>query len=111
MLDEILQGKRLEKYVPLINWITTYQRAWLRWGSGCRDSGGRGNAGHRTRLCRQVPLRSQRRSRIVGDGRGQHWIGRGLICGLGLGIVGALMLIVLALSKLFITALCLATGW
>jgi high affinity sulfate transporter 1 len=30
MLDEILQGKRLEKYVPLIAWITTYQRAWLR---------------------------------------------------------------------------------
>jgi SulP family sulfate permease len=30
MLDEILQGKRLEKYVPLISWITTYQRAWLR---------------------------------------------------------------------------------
>ena len=30
MLDEILQGKRLEKYVPLIGWITTYQRAWLR---------------------------------------------------------------------------------
>jgi MFS superfamily sulfate permease-like transporter len=30
MLDEILQGKRLEKYIPLIGWITTYQRAWLR---------------------------------------------------------------------------------
>ena len=30
MLDEILQGKRLEKYVPLIGWITRYQRAWLR---------------------------------------------------------------------------------
>jgi SulP family sulfate permease len=30
MLDEILQGKRLEKYVPLIGWITSYQRAWLR---------------------------------------------------------------------------------
>ena len=30
MLDEILQGKRLEKYVPLIGWITTYQRGWLR---------------------------------------------------------------------------------
>ena len=30
MLDEILQGKRLEKYVPLIGWLTTYQRAWLR---------------------------------------------------------------------------------
>jgi SulP family sulfate permease len=30
MLDEILQGKRLEKYVPLIGWIITYQRAWLR---------------------------------------------------------------------------------
>jgi high affinity sulfate transporter 1 len=30
LLDEILQGKRLEKYVPLIGWITTYQRAWLR---------------------------------------------------------------------------------
>ena len=30
MFDEILQGKRLEKYVPLIGWITRYQRAWLR---------------------------------------------------------------------------------
>jgi sulfate permease, SulP family len=30
LLDEILQGKRLEKYVPLIGWITNYQRAWLR---------------------------------------------------------------------------------
>ena len=30
MLDEILQGRRLEKYVPLIGWVTTYQRAWLR---------------------------------------------------------------------------------
>jgi sulfate permease, SulP family len=30
LLDDILQGRRLEKYVPLINWITTYQRAWLR---------------------------------------------------------------------------------
>src|SRR5512137_1816732 len=30
LLDEILQGKRLEKYVPFIGWVTTYQRAWLR---------------------------------------------------------------------------------
>jgi SulP family sulfate permease len=30
LLDDILQGKRLEKYVPLIGWLTTYQRAWLR---------------------------------------------------------------------------------
>jgi SulP family sulfate permease len=30
MLNEILQGKRLERYVPLIGWITSYQRAWLR---------------------------------------------------------------------------------
>ncbi len=30
LLDEILQGKHLEKYVPLIGWITTYQKAWLR---------------------------------------------------------------------------------
>lgn len=30
LLDEVLQGKRLERYVPLIGWITTYQRAWLR---------------------------------------------------------------------------------
>ena len=30
LLDEILQGRRLEKYIPLIGWITTYQRAWLR---------------------------------------------------------------------------------
>jgi H+/Cl- antiporter ClcA len=66
----------------------------------------------------------------------QHVIARGLIGGLGLGIagallplvlfsgeaetlevinhaaeIGALMLIVLALVKLFITTLCLATGW
>src|SRR5512136_3385400 len=30
LVNEILEGKRLEKYVPLINWVTTYQRAWLR---------------------------------------------------------------------------------
>ena len=30
LLEEILRGKRLEKYVPLIGWITSYQRAWLR---------------------------------------------------------------------------------
>src|SRR5512135_3087588 len=30
LLNEILEGKHLEKYVPLIGWITTYQRAWLR---------------------------------------------------------------------------------
>src|SRR5512135_432681 len=30
LLDEILQGQRLEKYVPLIGSITSYQRAWLR---------------------------------------------------------------------------------
>jgi SulP family sulfate permease len=30
LLNEILQGKRLEKYVPLIGWVTTYQKAWLR---------------------------------------------------------------------------------
>ena len=30
LLDEILQGRRLEKYVPLIGWVTNYQRAWLR---------------------------------------------------------------------------------
>src|SRR5512137_2708908 len=30
LLDEILQGRRLEKYVPFIGWVTTYQRAWLR---------------------------------------------------------------------------------
>jgi sulfate permease, SulP family len=30
LLDEILEGRRLEKYVPFIGWITTYQRAWLR---------------------------------------------------------------------------------
>ncbi len=29
LLDEILQGKRFEKDVPLIDWVTTYQRAWL----------------------------------------------------------------------------------
>src|SRR5512136_217981 len=30
MLSEILEGKRLERYVPIINWITTYKRDWLR---------------------------------------------------------------------------------
>jgi high affinity sulfate transporter 1 len=30
LLDEILEGRRLEKYVPFIGWVTTYQRAWLR---------------------------------------------------------------------------------
>jgi high affinity sulfate transporter 1 len=30
LLNEILQGRRLEKYVPLIGWLTGYERAWLR---------------------------------------------------------------------------------
>src|SRR5512143_412013 len=30
MLDEILEGKRIERYVPFINWVTTYRREWLR---------------------------------------------------------------------------------
>jgi high affinity sulfate transporter 1 len=30
LLDEILQGRRLEKYVPFIGWVAAYQRAWLR---------------------------------------------------------------------------------
>jgi sulfate permease, SulP family len=30
MLDEILHHQRLRRYIPLINWATTYQRAWLR---------------------------------------------------------------------------------
>ena len=30
MLNEILQGKRLERYVPFVGWITAYQRVWLR---------------------------------------------------------------------------------
>src|SRR5512139_823624 len=30
LLKEILEGKRLEKYVPLVGWITTYQRTWLQ---------------------------------------------------------------------------------
>jgi MFS superfamily sulfate permease-like transporter len=30
VLNEILQGKRLERYVPFVGWITSYQRAWLR---------------------------------------------------------------------------------
>jgi sulfate permease, SulP family len=30
MLDDILHDRRLSRYVPLINWVTTYQRAWLR---------------------------------------------------------------------------------
>jgi SulP family sulfate permease len=30
LLSEILQGQQLERYVPLIGWMTTYRRAWLR---------------------------------------------------------------------------------
>ena len=30
MLDEILQGKRLGRYVPIVGWARTYQREWLR---------------------------------------------------------------------------------
>src|SRR5512143_82038 len=30
MLDEILEGKRIERYVPFIGWVRTYQRPWLR---------------------------------------------------------------------------------
>ncbi len=30
MLDEILEGKRLERYVPIINWVTSYKREGLR---------------------------------------------------------------------------------
>jgi high affinity sulfate transporter 1 len=30
MLNEILQGKRLGRYVPIIGWARSYQRAWLR---------------------------------------------------------------------------------
>ena len=30
MLNEILQGKRLGHYVPIIGWARSYQRAWLR---------------------------------------------------------------------------------
>jgi SulP family sulfate permease len=30
LLAEILEGRHLEKYVPVIGWATTYQRAWLR---------------------------------------------------------------------------------
>jgi sulfate permease, SulP family len=30
LLNEILQGRRIEKYIPFIGWVTTYPRAWLR---------------------------------------------------------------------------------
>jgi SulP family sulfate permease len=30
MLNEILQGKRLGRYIPIIGWARSYQRAWLR---------------------------------------------------------------------------------
>ena len=30
MLNQILQGKRLGRYVPIIGWARSYQRAWLR---------------------------------------------------------------------------------
>ena len=30
MLDEILKGKRLGRYLPIIGWARAYQRAWLR---------------------------------------------------------------------------------
>jgi SulP family sulfate permease len=30
MLNEILQGKRLGRYVPIIGWVRSYQRDWLR---------------------------------------------------------------------------------
>lgn len=30
MLDEIMHGRRLTRYIPLISWVTTYKHAWLR---------------------------------------------------------------------------------
>ena len=30
MLSEILHGRRLGRYVPIIGWVRSYQRAWLR---------------------------------------------------------------------------------
>ena len=30
MLDEILRHKQLNRYVPIIGWVRSYQRAWLR---------------------------------------------------------------------------------
>ena len=30
MLDEILHGKRLGRYLPLIGWVTAYKHEWLR---------------------------------------------------------------------------------
>jgi hypothetical protein len=30
MLDEILQNKRIGRYIPIIGWVRSYQRAWLR---------------------------------------------------------------------------------
>lgn len=30
MLNEIFKGKRLGRYVPIIGWVRSYQRAWLR---------------------------------------------------------------------------------
>ena len=30
MLDEILQGERIGRYLPIIGWVRSYQRAWLR---------------------------------------------------------------------------------
>jgi MFS superfamily sulfate permease-like transporter len=29
MLNEILQGGRLGRYVPIIGWVRSYQREWL----------------------------------------------------------------------------------
>jgi MFS superfamily sulfate permease-like transporter len=30
MLNGILQGKRLGRYVPIVGWVRSYQRVWLR---------------------------------------------------------------------------------
>jgi sulfate permease, SulP family len=30
VLDEILHNKRLIRYVPIIDWVRTYRREWLR---------------------------------------------------------------------------------
>src|SRR5512139_1667937 len=30
MLDELRKGKRFARYIPIIGWVRSYQRAWLR---------------------------------------------------------------------------------
>ena len=30
LINEILQGRRIGRYIPIIGWVRSYQRAWLR---------------------------------------------------------------------------------